>query len=97
MRTKIRFIRRFAGDEAGSALIIVLVLMVLGSLVILPALANIGTVLHTGARYEQKTNALYAADAGIEDGICQIRNDQLPYVLAGQNYSRYDLQHRLFL
>jgi hypothetical protein len=81
---------RFKGREAGSALIVVMVLLVLGSLVILPALANIGTVLKTGARYEEKTDALYAADAGIEDAICQIRNDQLPYVLAGQNYHRYD-------
>jgi hypothetical protein len=89
MKSKIRFIFRSAGSESGSALIIVLVLMVLGSLVMLPALANIGTVLDTGARYESKTNALYAADAGIEDGICQIKNDQLPYVLAGQDYSRY--------
>src|SRR4030042_387272 len=76
-------------NEAGSALIVVLVLLVLGSLVILPALANVGTVLKTGARYEEKTDALYAADAGIEDAICQIRNDQLPYVLAGQGYHRY--------
>ncbi len=91
MRLRANLIRsRFIRDEAGSALIIVLVLLVLGSLVILPALANIGTVLRTGARYEEQTDALYAADAGIEDGICQIRNDQLPYVLAGQNYSRYN-------
>jgi hypothetical protein len=83
-------IARFGNNETGDALILVLILMVLGSLVILPSLANIGTVLTTGARYEEKTDALYAADAGIEDAISQIRNDQLPYVLAGQGFNRYN-------
>jgi hypothetical protein len=82
-------IHGLARNESGSALILVLVLLVLGSLVVVPALANVGTVLKTGARYEEKTDALYAADAGIEDAICQIKNDQLPYVLAGQGYHRY--------
>ncbi len=81
---------RFLRQEAGSALILVMVLLVMGSLVILPALANVGTALQTGARYEEKTEALYAADAGIEDAICQVKNDQLPYVLAGQNYHKYN-------
>jgi Tfp pilus assembly protein PilX len=89
---KRRFNLKLAGpirDEAGSALILVLVLMVLGGLVLLPALAATGTALHTGPGYQQKSDAFYAADAGIEDGICQIRNDQLPYVLAGQGYNKY--------
>ena len=59
---------RFLRQATGSALILVMVLLVMGSLVILPALANVGTVLQTGARYEEKTEALYAADAGMEGG-----------------------------
>ncbi len=63
------FPARLLSEESGHALILVLMFLLLGSLMLVPALDNIGTALKTGVRYEEKTDALYAADAGIEDGI----------------------------
>ncbi len=81
---------RFISEEAGQALILVLVLLVLGSLTIVPVLTHLGTALKTGKFYEESTNTMYAADSGIEDAICEIKYDQLAYVLAGQGYHIYD-------
>jgi hypothetical protein len=91
MRKMLKFIcSRLSSGEAGYALIIVLVLLVMGSLTIVPVLGHLSTALKTGVKYEGKTNELYAADAGIEDAIFEIKCDQLEYVLAGQGYHVYD-------
>src|SRR4030042_6690986 len=63
--------------EAGQALIIVLVFVLLGSLTIVPTLMYMSTALKSGVSYENKTKEYYAADAGIEDGIWQIKYDRL--------------------
>lgn len=89
IKRRIRFPVRF-GDERGQALIIVLILLVLGTATIIPVLAQVGTALDTGALYEAKTENFYAADSGVEDGIWQIKFDQLDYIFAGQGYSPYD-------
>jgi len=90
MRKTIKFIySRFTSDETGQVLILVLVLLVLGTLTIIPVLSHIGTALKTGAVYEEKTNKLYAADAGIEDAIWQIQFDRLPILFDDPNYA-YD-------
>ena len=67
-----------------------LVLLVLGSLTIMPVLMHLGTALKSGKIYEESTDSMYAADSGIEDAICEIKYDQLEYVLAGQGYHIYD-------
>ena len=77
-------------EETGMALILVLVLMVVGCLTILPALAHIGSALKTSKIYEDKTDMMYAADAGIEDAIWQIKYDMLDWTFAGQNYDIYN-------
>ena len=64
---------RFLSGESGQALVLVLTMLVLGSLVIIPVLGHVGTALKTGAVYEVKTEKLYAADAGVEDAIWQIK------------------------
>lgn len=51
----------------------VLLLLLLGALVIPPLLSFTSTGTKSGQVYEQKANDLYAADAGIEDGIWQIK------------------------
>ncbi|MCJ7606141.1 MAG: hypothetical protein MUO19_08960, partial [Dehalococcoidales bacterium] len=76
---------RFHTEQAGQALILVLILLVLGSLVLVPALALSGTALRTGQMYEAKTNEMYSADAGIEDGIWRIKYD-----FFGSEYDPYD-------
>ncbi len=86
MRKTLKLIRTvFSSDETGIALIIVLVLLLLGSLTIMPVLAHLSTALKTGKLYEEKTNELYAADAGVEDGIWRIKYDFM-----GTDYDAYD-------
>jgi hypothetical protein len=86
MRKIVKFIfGRYLADEAGQALILVLVFLLLGSLILPPALAHIGTTLKTGIAYENKTDMLNSADAGIEDGLWRIQ-----YNVLGPTYDIYD-------
>jgi hypothetical protein len=65
--------------EEGQALIIALILMLVGGLIIAPVLAYVGTGLKIGKDvHEKRMMELYAADAGVEDGIWKIKNDQVP-------------------
>jgi hypothetical protein len=77
-------------DESGHALILVLLFLLLGSLMLVPALDHLNTALKTGMRYEDKTEALYAADAGIEDGIWQIKYNGLKPKFGGEENYNYD-------
>jgi Flp pilus assembly pilin Flp len=78
---------KFLNNETGAALIIVLVLLLLGSLTIVPVLAHVGTALKTGGLYEDKTKRLYAADAGVEDAIWQIKYDALEALSGDPDYA----------
>jgi hypothetical protein len=79
-------------DEKGQALVLVLILLLVGSLIIAPLLAFMGTGLKAGTTHEQKMDELYAADAGINDGMWQIKNDKLATKFAGYSpaYDSYD-------
>ncbi len=74
--------------ESGQALILVLVLLLIGGLTLPPLLALANTGLKSSQVYEQKTDELYAADAGVEDALWKIikRDASLddPYPLAQQ-------------
>ena len=48
------------------------------------------TGLRIGLRYENRTNELYAADAGIEDGTWQIKYDNISTFNTSVAYSSYD-------
>ena len=72
-------------DEAGAAFIFVLILLVLGSATLVPLLGFMSTSLESGRKYEGKTNELYTADAGIEDGLWRIKYDYM-----GPSYDPYD-------
>jgi hypothetical protein len=75
----------FIAGQAGQALILVLVFFLLGSLTLTPVLMNMATSLKTGTKYENKTNELFTADAGIETGLWRIKYDYM-----GPTYSAYD-------
>ena len=62
-----------------------LIFLLLGSLMLVPALDHVSTALKTGVKYEKKTDALYAADSGIEDGIWQIKYDGLQTKFGGED------------
>ena len=67
-------IRGGIGDERGSVLVLVLVLLVVGGLILAPLLGLMSTGLMAGQVYEKKTDELYAADGGVEDAIWKIQN-----------------------
>ena len=55
----------------------VLILIVVGGLILTPLLGLMQTGLISGQVYERKTAELYAADAGVEEAIWRIQNDNL--------------------
>ena len=61
-------------DEKGQALPIVLILLVLGGLLVAPCLSYAATGLNSGRVIEKNVNALYAADAGIENALWKLKN-----------------------
>jgi len=69
-------VKRLIREEKGQ-LNLVLILLIVGGLIITPLLALMSTGLLTGQAYENTMHALYAADAGVEDGLWQIKNDCL--------------------
>jgi Tfp pilus assembly protein PilX len=88
-----RYIHKRKADEAGQALILVLVLLALASLIIPALLSFISTGTKTNSTYSTKTAELYAADAGIQDGTWQIKSDNinnLRDLSNTTNYNRYD-------
>jgi hypothetical protein len=64
-----------AKGQDGNVLTLVLIVLVVGGLVLAPLLGLMGTGVLAGQVYENKTDELYAADAGVEDAIWKIKND----------------------
>ena len=77
MGKSLKRLSRGIKEQGGQALVLVLIFFLLGSLVIMPTLAHMSTALKSGVSYEDNTKEYYAADAGIEDGIWQIKYDRL--------------------
>jgi hypothetical protein len=67
--------KRRKNGEKGQALLIVLVLMLVGLAIITSTLIFMGTTLKTNKVYIDNTTSLYAAEAGIQDGIWNILNN----------------------
>ena len=59
-------------DQAGRALVLVLVLLFVGMIIVMSLLGFMGTGLKAGQVHERKTAELYAADSGVEHAIWQI-------------------------
>jgi len=72
-------LNKLATDEKGQALILAVILLLVGSLIIVPLLGFMSTGLIAGQVFEKKMGGLYAADAGIEDALWKIINlDEVP-------------------
>jgi len=69
---------RTVNTERGQAFVLVLLLLLVGSILLVPLLAFMSSGLLTTRMYEQRTLQLYAADGGIEDGIWRIMVGQMP-------------------
>jgi hypothetical protein len=76
-------------DEKGQALILTLIFLLIGMLILTPAVNFMGTGITSGRVYEQKIDEIYAADAGVEDALWHIRYDQIEDLL-GVGYDEYD-------
>lgn len=70
-----RLWRQIIGGERGQALPIVLSVMIIGGLMIAPALNHISTSLNAGMIVEKNVKGVYAAEAGVEDVLWQLIND----------------------
>ena len=75
IKIKLNKLRR---DEAGQAFVIVLILLLMGGLMISPLLGFMSTGLIAGQANEERMLELYAADAGVEDALWKIINNQVP-------------------
>jgi hypothetical protein len=78
---------RSLAEQSGQALILVLIFLLLGSLTLIPVLSQLSTSLKTGVKYETRTKELYAADAGIEDGIWRIKYGGLQALFGEESYN----------
>jgi len=81
-------------QEKGTALILALLLLVLGSLIIGPLLSFMSTgIKTTHGVYHQKAYELYAADAGVRHAMLMIRNqdEALPAVGSETDWVDIDL------
>ena len=74
--------------QNGQILLLTLLLVLVSSLMLTPLLSYMGTGLKTGQVFEQKTERLYAADSGIDDGKWQIKYGHLETTCP--TYSPYD-------
>jgi cytoskeletal protein CcmA (bactofilin family) len=71
-------VKRIVRQEKGHGLDLVLTLLGLGGLIMAPLLGLMSTGLLAGQVYENKTDELYAADAGVEDGIWHLQQGGSP-------------------
>jgi len=90
MKTIIKRVRHVLIDEGGKVLILTLILLVIGGLILAPLLGLMSTGLIAGQVYEKNTAELYAADAGIENGIWHLQqggspDDVLEFTLNGKD------------
>lgn len=88
-----KIIKVFHNRQNGQVFITALIILMLGSLMLTPLLAFMSTGLKTGQAFEEQTDLLYAADAGIENAIWQINNygagiiDETPGTYSGESYA----------
>jgi hypothetical protein len=83
-----KLLRKLISTEKGQSLPMVLILMAVGGLIVVPLLAYTSSGLKVGKAYEKMADEYYAADAGIEDGLWQIKYDHLEELF--DNYERYN-------
>ncbi len=85
-------LKKLVRDEEGQAFILVLIFLLVGGLIIAPLLGFMSTGLKVGQMHEEKMEGLYAADAGVEDALYKIiNNDALLPAVLGESYP-YDLE-----
>jgi hypothetical protein len=66
--------KKLVRNEKGAALVLALILLLVGGLISAALLGHMGAGLLAGEVYGRRTTELYAADAGVEDAIWKIQN-----------------------
>ena len=82
-----RIVNKLIRDEKGQVLVLAVILLLVGSLIIVPLLGFMSTGLIAGQVFEKKMDGLYAADAGIEDALWKLLNGSYspPHTLTDVN------------
>ena len=82
MKNMKKLFSKIARGEEGVTLLVVLIMMTLGSVLVIPTLNFAATSIETGEVFEEKMEALYAAEAGVEDALWKMINaipDNFPH------------------
>lgn len=83
-----RLIKRIVVSQQGQALPIVLALLMLGGLTITPALNHTVTGIKSSQNIEKSVSGLYAAEAGIEQTLWNIKNSLPPPTSLAENVNQ---------
>ncbi|APV44624.1 hypothetical protein Dform_01296 [Dehalogenimonas formicexedens] len=70
----VRWPKKLIREEKGVTFILALIVLAVGSLIMVPMLSFMASGLAVGTKFENKTEELYAADAGVADAVWQIKN-----------------------
>jgi hypothetical protein len=84
-RCMMKLLKRILKEQAGQALPMALILLVLGGLIIVPMLSLMTTNLNANRVVETKTEGIYAADAGIQDALWKLGDGVDPFT-GGDSY-----------
>ncbi|MBN1188385.1 MAG: hypothetical protein JXA46_01420 [Dehalococcoidales bacterium] len=90
MSKLIRELLKIHRQERGEIILITLAFMLLGFLLIVPLVSFMGTGLKSGKVFDKKSASLYAADAGVEDGMWKIKYGHLDSLDSPADYDEYD-------
>lgn len=71
-----RTLNKLIRNEEGQVFVLALILLLVGGLILAPLLSYMSTGLMAGQVFEKKMAGLYAADAGVEDALWKLINDQ---------------------
>jgi hypothetical protein len=77
----LKTIKRKLKDESGQALAMALIMLVLGGLLVVPTLSFMTTNLNANRQIDRKNLELYAADAGVEQVLWNIKYNQPTFTL----------------
>jgi hypothetical protein len=67
-------VKRLIRDEGGQAMLLAVILLLVGGLIVASLLSYMGTGLLVNPVYEGRVAELYGADAGVEDAVWKIQN-----------------------
>jgi hypothetical protein len=80
-----KLLKRLLKNETGQVLPIALILLVLGGLLVVPTLGLMSTNLTANTEVDQSNLELYAADAGVEEVLWNVNNNQEDFQLPPDN------------